>query len=91
MQFHTTRIYNPCIHKKRYRFVCTSHRRGAKKVNGDQIALYAPVSTYYGGKDGKGEKLVENLTFFWIVVAAPIAATTSKRKAIKLQRHLRLN
>ena len=33
------------------------------QVHGDQIALEALVSTYYGKKDGKGEKAVENLTF----------------------------
>ena len=43
---------------------CTSHGRGAKKVHRDQIALEALVSTYYRKKDGKGEKAVENLTFF---------------------------
>ena len=68
---------------------CTSHGRGAKKVHGDQIALEVLVSTYYGKKDGKGEKAVENLTFFR-VVAAPIAATTRERKDIKLQRRPRL-
>ena len=38
------------------------------------------------GKDEKGEdnyKGVEMITFFWRVVAAPIAATTSEREAIK--------
>ena len=34
------------------------------KVHGDQIALEALVGTYYEKKDGKGEKAVENLTFF---------------------------
>ena len=53
-----------CSCKKRYRLGCTSHGRGAKKVHGDQIALEALVGTYYGEKDGKGEKAVENLTFF---------------------------
>ena len=53
-----------CSRKKRYRLGCTSHGRGTKKVHEDQIALEALVSTYYGEKDGKGEKAVENLTFF---------------------------
>ena len=70
---------------------CTSYERGAKKVHRDQIALEALVGIYYGKKDGKGEKAVENLTFFWRVVAALIAATTSEREASKLQSCPRFN
>ena len=36
-------------------------------------------------KRGKNNKVVEMLTFFRRVVAAPIAETTSKREATKLQ------
>ena len=53
-----------CSRKKRYRLECTSHKRGAKKVHRYQIALEALVSTYYRKKGGKGEKAVENLTFY---------------------------
>ena len=53
-----------CSCKNRYRLGCNSHGRGAKKVHRDQIALEALLGTYYGKKDGKGEKAVEKLTFF---------------------------